>query len=118
MVSTRSSDYAAVGGGGNGLSGKSQLSRLLARGLPPGGEEEKDNDSTPVAFDVDDGNGGKVIEVNGECKGNGNSDGPIDNNNDDNYDISNDDNDDDNGGGGQDRSANLGQLWMSRRRWK
>jgi hypothetical protein len=49
MVSTRSSDYAAIGGGGNGIGGKSQLSRLLARGPPPGGKEEKDNDSTPVA---------------------------------------------------------------------
>jgi hypothetical protein len=34
----------------------------------PGGKEEEDNDSTPDAFDVDDGDGGKV-EVNGECKG-------------------------------------------------
>ncbi len=58
----------------------------MARGPLPGGKEEKDNDSTPVAFDVNDGNGGKVVEVNGECEGNGNSDGPIDNNNDDNYD--------------------------------
>jgi hypothetical protein len=85
MVSTRSSDYAAIGGGGDGIGGKSRSSRLLARGLPPRGKEEKNNDSTPVAFDVDDGNGGKVVEVNGECEGNGNSDGPVDNNNDDNY---------------------------------
>jgi hypothetical protein len=81
MVSTRSSDYAAIGGGGNGIGGKSRLSRLLARGPPLGGEEEKDNNSTPVAFDVNDSNGGKVVEVNGECEGNGKSDGPIDNNN-------------------------------------
>ncbi len=76
-----------------------------------------DNDSTPVAFDVNDGNGGKVIEVNGECKGDGNSNGPVDNNNDDNYDVGNDNNDDDNGGG-QDRSANMGRLWRSGRRWR
>ncbi len=106
MVSTRSSDYGAIGGGGDGISGESQSSRLLARGQPPGGKEEKDNDSTPVAFDVDDGNDGKVVEVDGECKGNGNSDGSIDNNNDSNYDVGNDD--DDNDGGGQDRSANVG----------
>ncbi len=61
MVSTRSSDYAAIGSGGNGIGGKSQLSRLLARGLPPGGEEEKDNDSTPVAFDANDKDGGKIV---------------------------------------------------------
>jgi hypothetical protein len=65
------------------------------------------DDSTPVAFDVNDGNGGKVVEVNGECEGNSNSDGPVDNSNDDNYDVRNDDNDD-NDGGGQDRSANMG----------
>jgi hypothetical protein len=97
-VSTRSSDYAAIGSGGDGIGGKSQSSRLLARGPPPRGEEEKDNNSTQVAFDVDDGNGGKV-EVNGECKGNGNSDDPVDNNNDDNYNIGNDDNNDNDGGG-------------------
>ncbi len=61
MVSTRSSDYAAIGGGGYGIGSKSQSSgRLLARGLLPRGKEEEDNDSTPVAFDVDDGNGGEV----------------------------------------------------------
>jgi hypothetical protein len=99
MVSTRSSDYVAISGGGNGINGKSRLSRLLARGPLPRGKEEKDNESTLVAFDVDDGNGGKVVEVNGECKGNGNSNGPIDNNNDNNYDIGNDNNNDDDGGG-------------------
>ncbi len=41
MVSTRSSDYAAIGSGSNGIGGKSQSSRLLARGPPPGGKEEK-----------------------------------------------------------------------------
>ena len=71
----------------------------MARGLPPGGKEEKDNNSTPVAFDVDDGNGGKVVEVNGECKGNGNSDGPVDNNNNNNYNVGNDNNNDNDGGG-------------------
>ncbi len=76
MVSTRSSDYAAIGSGSNGIGGKSQLSRLLARGPLPGGEEEKDNNITPVVFDVDDGNDGNVIEVNGKCKGNGNSMAP------------------------------------------
>ncbi len=55
------------------------MSRLLARGPPPGGKEVEDNNSAPVAFDVDDGNGGKV-EVNGEYKGNGNSNGPVDDN--------------------------------------
>ncbi len=84
MVSTRSSDYAAIGGGDDGIGGKSQFSRLLARGPPPGGKEEKDNASTPVVFDVNDGNGGEFVEVNGECEGNGNSDCPIDNNNDNN----------------------------------
>ncbi len=99
MVSTRSSDYAAIGGGGDGIGGKSRSSRLLARGPLPGGKEEKDNNSTPVAFGVDDGDGGKVVEVNGECEGDGNSNGPIDNNNDDNYNVGNDDNDDNDGGG-------------------
>jgi hypothetical protein len=80
----------------------------LARGPPPGGKEEKDNNSTPVAFDVDDGNGGEVFEVNSECKGDSNSDGPVDTNNDDNYYIGNDDNNDNDSGGGQDRSANMG----------
>ncbi len=65
---------------------------------PPGGKEEEDDDSTPVAFDVDDGNGGQV-EVNGECKGNGNSDGPIDKNNNNDYNIYNEDNNNDGGGG-------------------
>ncbi len=65
MVSTRSSDYAAISGGGNGVGGRSLSSRRLARGPPPRSKEEEDNDSTPVAFDVDDSNGGKV-EVNGE----------------------------------------------------
>ncbi len=88
-----------ISGGGDGIGGKSWLSWLLARGPPPGGKEEKDNGSTPVAFDVDDSNGGKV-EVNGECKGNGNSNGPVDNN-DDNYDAGNNDDDDNNGGGGR-----------------
>ncbi len=106
MVSTRSSDYAAISGGSDGIGGKSQLSRLLAREPPPGGEEEKDNNSTPVAFDVNDGDGGKVIEVNGECESNGNSNDPVDNNNGNNYNVGNDDNDDDDGGG-QDRSANV-----------
>jgi hypothetical protein len=115
-MSTRSSDYVAISGGGDGIGGKSRSSRLLARGLPPGGKEEKDNDSTPVAFDVDDSNGGKV-EVNGECKGNCNSDGPVENNNNDNYNVGNDDNND-NDGGGQDRSANVGRLWRIGRRWR
>jgi hypothetical protein len=117
MVSTRSSDYVVIGGGSNDIGGKSRSCRLLARGPPPRGKGEMDNDSTPVAFDVNDGNGGKVIEVNGECKGDGNSNGPVDNNNDDNYDVGNDNNDDDNGGG-QDRSANMGRLWRSGRRWR
>jgi hypothetical protein len=83
MVSTRSSDYAAIGGDGDGISGGSQLSRQLARGPLPGGKEEEDNNITPVVFDVHDGDGDKV-EVNSECKGNGNSNGPIDNNSDGN----------------------------------
>ncbi len=58
MASTRSSDYAAIGGGGNGVGSGSQSSRWLARGLPPGGKEEENDDSTPVAFDVDAGNSG------------------------------------------------------------
>jgi hypothetical protein len=98
MVSTRSSDYAAIGGGGNGIRSGSQLSRRLARGPPPIGEEEEDNNSTPVAFDVNDGDCGKV-EVNSECKGNGNSDCPIDNNDDDDYDIHDDNNNDNNNDG-------------------
>ncbi len=116
MTSTRSSDYVAIGGGGDGVGGGSQSSRLLVRGPPPRGKEEEDDDSTPDAFDVDDGNGGQVDEVNGECEGNGNSNGPVDNNNNDDYDIDNNNND--NNGGGQDRSANMGQLWRSMRRWR
>jgi hypothetical protein len=112
MVSTRSSDYATISGGGNGIGGESQLSRLLARRPPPRGKEKKDNNSTPAAFDVDDGDGGKV-EVNVECKGDGNNDGPVDNNNDNNYDVGNHDDDDDN-----DRSTNMGRLWRSGRRWR
>jgi hypothetical protein len=99
MTSTRSSDYAAIGGGGDGVGSKSQSFRQLAGGLPPGGKEEEDDDSTPVAFDVNDGNGGQV-GVNSECEGNGNSAGPIDNNKDDNYYINNDNNE---GGAGQKR---------------
>jgi hypothetical protein len=118
MTSTRSSDYATTGSGGNGISSGSQLSRRLARGLLPGDKEEEDNNSTPVAFDVDDGISGKV-ELDGECEGDGNSDGPVDNNNNNNYDI----NDDNNNGnhdevGGQDRSANMGRLWRSGKRWR
>jgi hypothetical protein len=100
MMPTRSSDYADIGGGGNGISGGSQSSRRLARGQPPRGKEEEDDDSTPVAFDVDDGNGGRV-EVNGECEGNGNSNGPIDNNNNNDYNINNNDNDNNRDGAGQ-----------------
>jgi hypothetical protein len=55
MTSTRSSDYAAIGGGGDGIGGGSQSSGWLARGPLPGGKEEEDNNSTPVVFDVDDG---------------------------------------------------------------
>jgi hypothetical protein len=106
MTSTRSSDYAAIGGGGNGVSGGSRSSRRLARGPLPGGKEEEDDDSTPVAFDVDDGNGGQV-EVNGECKGNGNRDGPVDNINDNDYDIDNDDNNNNGGGAGQKRKRGM-----------
>ncbi len=98
MALTRSSDYAAIGGGSNGIGSGSQLSRWLARGLPPKGKEEEDNNSTPVAFDIDDGNGGKV-EVNGECEGGCNSNGPIDNNDDSNYNVVNNDNNDNEGGG-------------------
>jgi hypothetical protein len=113
MVSPRSSDYVAIGGGGDGIGGKNRSSRLLARGPPPGGKEEKDNNSTLVAFDVNDGDGGKVVEVNGECEGDGNSNGPIDNNNDNNYDVGNDDNNDNNGGGaGQKRKRGQnGEEW-------
>jgi hypothetical protein len=106
MASTRSSDYAAIGSGGNGISSGSQLSRQLARGPPPGGKEEEDNNSTPVVFDVNDGDGGKV-EVSSEWEGNGNSDGPVDNNDDNDYNVNNDEDDDDNndddneGGAGQ-----------------
>jgi hypothetical protein len=108
MVSIRSSDNATIGSGGNGIGGKSQSSRLLARGPPPGGKKKKDNNSTPVAFDVNDGIGGKVVEVNGECEGNGNSNGPIDNNNDDNNDVGNNDNNDNDGrGAGQKRKRGM-----------
>jgi hypothetical protein len=101
MTSTKSSDYEALGGGGDGGGGGSRPSRLLARGPPPGGKEKEDNNSTPIAFDVNDGNSGKV-EVNGECKGNGNIDGPVDNNEDNDYNVNNHDNDDDDVGvGGQ-----------------
>jgi hypothetical protein len=118
MTSTKSSDYVTIGSGGNGVGSGSRSSRRLARGLPPGGKEKDDNNSTPVAFDVNDGNGGK-FEVNGECKGDGNSNGPIDNNDDYNYDVNNDDNNNgNNGGGGQDRGANVGQLWRSGKRWR
>ncbi len=92
MRSTRSSDYVAIGGGGNGVSGGSRSSWQLARGPLPGGEEEEDDGSTPVVFDVNDGNGGQV-EVKGECEGNGISNGTVDNNDNDNYDINNDNND-------------------------
>ncbi len=106
MTSTRSSYYGTIGGGSNGVGSKSRSSRWLARGPPPGGKEDKeDEDSTPVAFDANDGDDGQV-EVNGECKGNGNHDGPVDKNNDDDYAIYNDENNND--GGGQDRSANVG----------
>jgi hypothetical protein len=115
MVSIRSSDYAAIGGGGNGIGGRGQLSRWLARGPPPGGKEEEDNDSTPVAFDVDDSNGSKV-EVNGDWEGDGNSNGPIDNNDGNECNVDNNNNDDN--GGGQDRSANVGQLGRSGKRWR
>ncbi len=93
-MSTRSSDYAAIGGGSNGVSGGSQLSRWLARGPLPVSEEEEDINSILVAFDVDDSGGGEV-EVNGECKGDSNSNGSVDNNNNDNYNINNDDNNND-----------------------
>ncbi len=53
-MSTRSSDYAAIGGGGDGVGGGSRSSRRLARGPLPGGKEEENDNSTPVAFDVDD----------------------------------------------------------------
>jgi hypothetical protein len=115
MTSTRCSDYAAIRGGGDGIGGGSPSSRRLARGPPPGGEEEEDEHSNPIAFDVADGDGGQV-EVNGECESNGNSDGPVDNNDNNDYDIDNDDNDND--GGGQDRSANVGRMWRSMRRWR
>ncbi len=82
-----------------------------SEGLRPEVRKKKDNDSTPVAFDVNDGNSGKV-EVNGECKGDGNSNGPVDNNDDNDYNIGNNDND--NNGGGQDRSTRMGCLWRSR----
>ncbi len=98
MASTRISDYAAIGSGGAGISNRNQLSRQLARGPLPGGKEEKDTNSTPVVFDVDGSNGGKV-EVNGECKGNGNSDGLVDNKEDNNNYNVNDHNGGNDGGG-------------------
>ncbi len=104
MASTRSSDYVAIGSGGNGIGGRSGSSRRLERGPQPGGEEEDNNDSTPVVVDDNDGDGGKV-EVNGECKGDSNSDGPIDNNNDNNDYIDN--NDDNKDGGGRTEA----QMW-------
>ncbi len=108
MASIRSSDYVAIGSGSNNIGGGSQLSRQLARGLLPGGKEEEDNNSTPVAFSVNDSNCGNG-EVNHECKGNGNSDGPIDNNNSNSYNVNDNNNDyNDDGGGGQDTSANVG----------
>ncbi len=107
MTSTRSSDYAAIRGGGNGIGGGSQSSRRLASGLPPGGEEEEDDDSTPVAFDIDDGNCGGQVEVNGECEGNGNSDGPVDNNNNNDYNIDNNDNNNNGGRAGQKRKHGM-----------
>jgi hypothetical protein len=79
----------------------------LAREPPPEGKVEEDNNSTPVAFDVHDGKGGKVGFNNGECKGKGNSNGPIDNKNDDNYNIGNKTTMTTMGGGGQDRSTNV-----------
>ncbi len=75
IMSTRSSGYAVIGDGGDGVGGGSRSSSWLARGPWPGGEEEEDDDSTPVAFDIDDGIGDQV-KVNGECKGNGKSDDP------------------------------------------
>jgi hypothetical protein len=49
-------------------------------------------------------------------EGDGNSDGPVDSNDNDDHDV--DDNDDDNDGGGEDRSANVGRLWRSGKRWR
>jgi hypothetical protein len=118
MVSTRSSDYVAIGGGGDGIGGKSRLSKLLARGLPLKGEEEKDNDSTPVVFDVNDGNGGKVIEVNGECKGDGNIDGLVDNTLMTTTTWAMTLRMTTMGGGGPNKSANVGRVWRSGRRWR
>jgi hypothetical protein len=109
MMSTRSSDYASIRGGGDGVGGRSGSSSRLARGPLPWGEEEEDDDSTPDAFDVDDGNGGQV-EVNSECKGNGNSDGPIDNNNNNAYNIGNNNNN--NNGGGVRTEV---QIWVEER---
>ncbi len=110
MTSTRSSDYVAIGSGGNGSGVGSRSSRRLARGLQPGGKEEQDNNSTPVSFDVDDGNGGKV-NFNSECKGDGNSNGPIDNSDDSDYNVNGDDNNNDDNidnGGGAGQSTNVG----------
>jgi hypothetical protein len=109
MASTRSSDYAAIGSGSDGLGGGSQLSRQLARGPPPGGKEEEDINSTPVAYDDDD-NGGGEVEVNGECEGDGNSNGPVDNNVNKDWDIDNDDDDDNNNGGGARQKRKRGMI--------
>jgi hypothetical protein len=105
MTSTRSADYEALRNGGNGGGSGSRSSRLLARGPLPGGKEEEDNDSAPFAFDVNDNDSGKVV-VNGECKGNRNSDGPVDSNDNNNHNV--DDNNDNNNARGEDRSANVG----------
>jgi hypothetical protein len=60
----------------------------------------------PITFDVDDSNICKV-EVNGECKGNGNSNGPVDNNNNNNYNLAMTTMT--KMGGGQDRSVKVGR---------
>jgi hypothetical protein len=39
---------------------------MVSQRAAPRGKEEEDEDSSPVAFDVDDSNSGQV-EVNGEC---------------------------------------------------
>ncbi len=79
----------------------------MARGPPSGGEEEEDDDSTSVAFDVNDNNGGQV-EVNGECEGSGNSNGPVDNNDKEDYNINNDNNDNNQGGEGAGQKCKRG----------
>jgi hypothetical protein len=78
-------------------------------GLPPGGEEEEENNSTLVAFDVNDGNGGKV-ELNGDCRGNSKRDGPVYNNNDEDYNVDDDGNNDDNKGGGGGQKCKRGTI--------